>query len=172
MHHDWSPAGRHFRTVPDPHLASNTVVEGFFHLHTPAVSNIAPSQQWSAEQLAQIAHEQHLDFVLVLGDFIYADSPPYAGNCVQIFGESTKNLTQAQDGKRTIRIYDDCEIYNGWAGQDTNTDPTFQPANKAYKHYLGNANYDGPGKGKNYCWFWYGDFLYGTVVVIDIQTKV
>lgn len=170
-HHDRFPAVGRFRTVPDPRLASNTAEGGLFSFaytscikpgfpYSPLKS---PLHNEGAEQLAEIAHERHLDFVLFLGDFIYADSPFYAGNRVEDYWRKYRQSYASPGWKkllqsiRTIHIYDDHEIYNDWAGQDNDADPTFQPANKAYKHYLGDANYDGPGKGENYYWFRHGD---------------
>lgn len=52
-------------------------------------------------------------------------------------------------------MYDDHEVFNDFSSSES--DPRFAPANSAFHHYLGEANYDPSIPGANYFDFQYGD---------------
>lgn len=116
-----------------------------------------------AEQLADWSRKLKLDFILFLGDFIYVDSPIYLGNSIQNYWRKYRQSFASFGWKKimqftpTFHIYDDHEILNDWAGKGNDTNVIFQPANRAYRDYLGDSNFDGSGDGSNYYWFRYGD---------------
>jgi len=162
----------HFQTAPDSSKLSHPKADGgsFTFAYSSCIKPGFPYNPLrnplhndGAEQLAEIARKLKLDFVIFLGDFIYIDSPIYLGNSIHHYWRkyrqsfSTLGWRKLMQYTRTIHIYDDHEIYNDWAGKGNDTNEIFEPANKAYRDYLGEGNFDGPGKGENYYWFRYGD---------------
>ncbi|PLW21230.1 hypothetical protein PCANC_05410 [Puccinia coronata f. sp. avenae] len=170
-HPSFGPVG-HFQTAPDSSRMSHPKADGgsFTFAYSSCIKPGFPYNPLrnqlhndGAEQLAELARKLKLDFVLFLGDFIYIDSPIYLGNSIHNYWRkyrqsfSTLGWRKLMQFTRTIHIYDDHEIYNDWAGKGNDTNEIFEPANKAYRNYLGAGNFDGPGKGENYYWFRYGD---------------
>ncbi|OAV88694.1 hypothetical protein PTTG_07799 [Puccinia triticina 1-1 BBBD Race 1] len=170
--HPFFDAVGHFQTAPDSSNLSNPKADGgsFTFAYSSCIKPGFPYNPFrnqlhndGAEQLAEMARKLKLDFVLFLGDFIYIDSPIYLGNSIHHYWRkyrqsfSTPGWRKLIQFTRTIHIYDDHEIYNDWAGNGNDTNEIFEPANKAYRDYLGEGNFDGPGKGENYYWFRYGD---------------
>ncbi|KAG0149487.1 hypothetical protein CROQUDRAFT_39774 [Cronartium quercuum f. sp. fusiforme G11] len=167
-HHERFPTVGRFKTVPDSRLVTDGSQFTFGHTSCikpgfPYNPLRPPLHNDGAEQLAEVAHDHNLDFILFLGDFIYADAPYHAGSRVKDYWRKYRQSYASAGWKklmqsvRTIHIYDDHEIFNDWAGQNNDHHPIFASANEAYNHYLGSANYDGPGSGENYYWFRHGD---------------
>ncbi|EFP91738.2 hypothetical protein PGT21_019666 [Puccinia graminis f. sp. tritici] len=170
--HPYFDSVGHFQTAPDSSKLSDPRADGgsFTFAYSSCIKPGFPYNPFrnqlhndGAEQLAEQARKLKLDFVLFLGDFIYIDSPIYLGNSIRHYWRkyrqslSTTGWRKLMQFTRTIHIYDDHEIYNDWAGKGNDTNEIFEPANKAYRDYLGEGNFDGPGKGENYYWFRYGD---------------
>ncbi|MBW0491633.1 hypothetical protein O181_031348 [Austropuccinia psidii MF-1] len=170
--HQLFPTVGHFKTAPDSSLLSASKSDGgsFTFAYTSCIKPGFPYNPFrhplhndGANQLGEFASSQKIDFVLFLGDFIYADAPFYPGHALKHYWRKYRQSFAAEGWKkvmkstRTMHIYDDHEILNDWAGQGNDTNETFQPANLAYQHYLGAANFDGPGNGENYYWFRHGD---------------
>lgn len=162
----------HFKTAPDTTLLSNPKSDGgsFTFAYSSCIKPGFPYNPLrhplhndGAEILSDFVKALNLDFVLLLGDFIYADSPIYLGSSIKNYWKKYRQSFATHGWKkiiqftRTIHIYDDHEIFNDWAGNGNDTNEIFKPANKAYSDYLGSGNYEGPGSGKNYYWFRYGD---------------
>jgi len=101
--------------------------------------------------LAALAREKDLDFVLQLGDYIYADvafPPPYGvrrdpnqvATSLQQFRDkyalyrTDRDLQAAQAATAWINLWDDHEVQNNWAGGDPaggEVTSAFDPARKA-----------------------------------------
>lgn len=60
----------------------------------------SPLHNDGADELAEVAHERNLDFVLFLGDFIYADSPFYPGKRVENYWRKYRQSYAAAGWKK------------------------------------------------------------------------
>ncbi|KAJ1985252.1 hypothetical protein H4R33_004115 [Dimargaris cristalligena] len=93
-----------------------------------------------------------IEFMLFLGDFIYADVPYFFGPALEDYRRLYRQVYSDPDALPylqkipTIHIYDDHEILNDWDRRDA-----FPMSNalRAYEEYNGWANPDAPGQGKN-----------------------
>ncbi|KAF8590013.1 hypothetical protein K439DRAFT_1382603 [Ramaria rubella] len=106
------------------------------------------------------------EFMLLLGDFVYAEVPWYGGNDVEGYRRlyrrayASPSFRKVYERLPIFNIYDDHEIFNNFAGQgDILTEP-FPNASSAYYAYNGQANYDPIMKGGHYYEFRYGDVAY------------
>ncbi|PVV04916.1 hypothetical protein BB560_000573 [Smittium megazygosporum] len=104
-----------------------------------------------------------LDFVMFLGDFIYADSPYFFGSEVEKFRRLYRQVYSVGDtmelAKKSpmLHIYDDHEILDNWDNQNQHP---YGNAIKAYWEYNGAANPDPPSSDALYYNFTYGNVAF------------
>ncbi|KAH7103806.1 PhoD-like phosphatase-domain-containing protein [Auriculariales sp. MPI-PUGE-AT-0066] len=101
------------------------------------------------------------EFMLFLGDFIYADVPwgsqtldHYRRLYRRMF--ASPSLRKVYERLPIFTIYDDHEIVNNFAGNNNETKEPWVNASTAYHNYLGSVNYDSR-RGHTHYEFRYGD---------------
>ncbi|CCM06092.1 uncharacterized protein FIBRA_08339 [Fibroporia radiculosa] len=103
------------------------------------------------------------EFMLMLGDFIYADVPWYFGDDKEAYRRLYRRNYQSDSFRRVyehlpiFHLYDDHEIINNFAGYGNDSAPPFPSANDAYTLYNAQSNHDSAGESQNYYEFQYGD---------------
>ncbi|KAH9977249.1 PhoD-like phosphatase-domain-containing protein [Lactifluus volemus] len=111
------------------------------------------------------------EFMLFLGDFIYADVPIYHGDSTHAYRRlyrrnyNSPSFRKVYERLPIIHAYDDHEIINNYVGQSNDT-PPFANANDAFRIYNANGNYDPHVPGHNYF-----DFRYGDVAFFVMDTR-
>ncbi|KAI0350094.1 hypothetical protein OH77DRAFT_1431373 [Trametes cingulata] len=103
------------------------------------------------------------EFMLFLGDFIYADVPAYFGDDKEAYRRlyrrnyNSPSFRKVYERLPIIHTYDDHEIINNYAGKGNVSLPPFPNATNAFELYNAEANYDPVEKGQYYYDFRYGD---------------
>ncbi|KAI0373348.1 hypothetical protein BV20DRAFT_963192 [Pilatotrama ljubarskyi] len=103
------------------------------------------------------------EFMVFLGDFIYADVPAYFGDDKEAYRRLYRRNYNSPSFRRVyerlpiIHTYDDHEIINNYAGQGNASLPPFPNATNAFELYNAEANYDPIENGQYYYDFRYGD---------------
>ncbi|KAI9456226.1 PhoD-like phosphatase-domain-containing protein [Lactarius psammicola] len=116
-------------------------------------------------------HAAPTEFMLFLGDFIYADVPTYHGDSIQAYRRlyrrnyNSPSFRKIYERLPIIHTYDDHEIINNYAGQSNDT-PPFVNADDAFRIYNGGGNYDSRVPGEHY-----HDFRYGDVAFFVMDTR-
>ncbi|KAI0003310.1 PhoD-like phosphatase-domain-containing protein [Russula compacta] len=111
------------------------------------------------------------EFMLFLGDFIYADLPIYHGDSKHAYRRLYRRNYNSPSFRKVferlplIHTYDDHEFINNYIGQSNDT-PPFANAEDAFRIYNGDANYDPRGPGLHYF-----DFRYGDVAFFVMDTR-
>ncbi|OMJ24636.1 Alkaline phosphatase D [Smittium culicis] len=111
-----------------------------------------------------------LDFIMFLGDFIYADCPFYYGSSLEEYRRLYRQVYTAEDTKNLVtktpmyHIYDDHEIVDNW---DKTQNPPYGNAIKAYWEYNGSPN---PVTDINNNAFYY-NFTYGNIAFYVFDTR-
>ncbi|KAJ1983989.1 hypothetical protein H4R34_000949 [Dimargaris verticillata] len=109
----------------------------------------SPMRQSNVPGFANLA-QQTMEFLIFLGDFIYADVPYFAGPAKAIYRRLYRQVYHDPDTIRyaqripTVHIYDDHEILNNWDQHDAAPMPN---ALTAFEEYHGSANPDSPDLG-------------------------
>lgn len=146
-------APQYFRTTQDPKLARHSGS----HFTFAASSCIKPGWPYvpfqdhthikGAGELADRISRDRIEFLMFMGDFIYADAPSkvhsqaaYAKKYRQTF--ASPEYRRVYEKIPTYHIYDDHEIVNDYAGEGNDSSPFFQLANPAYTAYLASGNPD------------------------------
>lgn len=157
-----APGPESFKTFPDPGTSSRR------RLSFAATSCIKPGFPYDGpfadplrikgfDKLSQ--HADDLDFLLFLGDFIYADVPLMMGSDAETYRRqyrqtwASKSLQRASAILPMIFAYDDHEIKNNWASEQR--DPYDAAISSSWDLYAGAGNYDNAKK--SYFSFVYGD---------------
>ncbi|KAF8964137.1 PhoD-like phosphatase-domain-containing protein [Flammula alnicola] len=105
------------------------------------------------------------DFMLFLGDFIYADIPLYIGDDREAYRRLYRRNYQSPSFRKVyeqlpiFHAYDDHEFVNNYVGKSEDV-PPFVNASDAYNIYAGNANYDSSQPGQNFYDFQHGDVAF------------
>ncbi|KAI0029405.1 PhoD-like phosphatase-domain-containing protein [Vararia minispora EC-137] len=105
------------------------------------------------------------EFMLFLGDFIYADVPWYFGDDREEYRRMYRRVYNSPSFRKVyeklpiLHEYDDHEIINNYEGKSNDTGP-FINASDAFTIYQGNANYAPLEIGQHYYAFRYGDIAY------------
>lgn len=105
------------------------------------------------------------EFMLFLGDFIYADVPVYHGDSKQAYRRLYRRNYNSPSFRKiferlpVIHAYDDHEIINNYVGQSNDT-PPFANAEDAFRIYNADGNYEPRVPGQHYYDFRYGDVAY------------
>ncbi|KAI0747693.1 PhoD-like phosphatase-domain-containing protein [Daedaleopsis nitida] len=127
-------------TVPIPEPVSPPVAPA------PAEKSIAPTE-----------------FMIFLGDFIYADVPVYYGDDKEAYRRfyrrnyNSPSFRKVYERLPIFHTYDDHEIINNYVGQGNDSQSPFPSASDAFQLYNAEANFDSPHEGQYYYDFRYGD---------------
>ncbi|XP_006458395.1 hypothetical protein AGABI2DRAFT_65139 [Agaricus bisporus var. bisporus H97] len=192
-----------FSTFPDSRLAgggvfrflvSSCVTPNFPYrgpLHRKAIPgfellaqslNLAPVSSSSQETQLGHARQSPVDFLLFLGDFIYADVPVYIGDKREayrrLYRRNYQNvgfrsiyehirkssfpkisliIAQISYATAIFHTYDDHEIINNYMGEENDLKPPYPNAADAFRLYNANANYGSIDDGQFYYDFRRGD---------------
>ncbi|EKM55819.1 uncharacterized protein PHACADRAFT_256707 [Phanerochaete carnosa HHB-10118-sp] len=113
-----------------------------------------------------------VEFMLFLGDFIYADVPMYFGDNVESYRRLYRRNYQSPSMRKVyeklpmFHTYDDHEIINNYVGQGNDSTVPFKSADNAFRLYNANANFDPPEPDAHYY-----DFRYGDVAFFVMDTR-
>ncbi|KAK7023800.1 alkaline phosphatase D [Favolaschia claudopus] len=162
-----------FRTFPDSRLstgsrfrfvASSCVIPNFpylpFHARTIRGFDLLANYLYPAT--APIDPIPPVEFMLFLGDFIYADVPTYTGDSKEAYRRLYRRNYQSKSFKKIyerlpiFHTYDDHEFKNNYIGFGNDSQPPFPSASDAFKIYNADANYDSVGD-QHYYSFRYDD---------------
>ncbi|ORX92338.1 Metallo-dependent phosphatase [Basidiobolus meristosporus CBS 931.73] len=108
----------------------------------------------------RVMRQHEMDFMILLGDFIYADVPYYFGPQIDDYRRLYREIYADQDFASIYRkvpiynTYDDHEVLNNWNFQER---PPMGNAMVAYNEYQGMPNPDPLEKETAYYSFSYGD---------------
>ncbi|KAJ6611777.1 PhoD-like phosphatase-domain-containing protein [Mycena sp. CBHHK59/15] len=152
-------AGSHFRFVVSSCITPNfpyvpfqgRTIKGFDLLARYLFPDTAPAEPVPPAE-----------FLLFLGDFIYADVPTYIGDNKEAYRRLYRRNYQSKSFKKVyerlpiLHTYDDHEIKNNFAGNGNDSTPPFPSASDAFKIYNADANYDSLAD-RHYYSFRYGD---------------
>ncbi|KAF8652699.1 hypothetical protein AX16_004203 [Volvariella volvacea WC 439] len=169
------PGGNHFRFLATSCVTPNhpyngphyrNVIRGFdlmadylFQEHTIDAS--ADAQQFQNE--VQATALPPAEFLLFLGDFIYADVPVYIGDNKEAYRRLYRRNYKSPSFRRIyerlpiFHAYDDHEFINNFAGAGNDSVPPFPSASNAYTLYNSEPNFDSSAAGQHYYEFQYGD---------------
>ncbi|KAH9063672.1 PhoD-like phosphatase-domain-containing protein [Lactarius deliciosus] len=131
------------------------------NLSVSAVQDVIPATE----------HAVPTEFMLFLGDFVYADVPAYHGDSTHAYRRlyrrnyNSPSFRKIYERLPIIHTYDDHEIINNYAGQSNDT-PPFVNADDAFRIYNGGGNYDSHTPGEHY-----HDFRYGDVAFFVMDTR-
>ncbi|TDL25073.1 hypothetical protein BD410DRAFT_785858 [Rickenella mellea] len=106
------------------------------------------------------------EFMLFLGDFIYADVPFYFGDDKETYRRlyrrnyASSSFRKVYEQLPIYHIYDDHEIINNFGGHSNDSTPPFPSASSAYSIYQASANYDSHISGHHFYNFRYGDIAF------------
>ncbi|TBU46997.1 PhoD-like phosphatase-domain-containing protein [Dichomitus squalens] len=112
------------------------------------------------------------EFMVFMGDFIYADVPVYFGNDIEAYRRlyrrnyNSPSFRKVYERLPIFHTYDDHEIINNFVGQGNSSQEPFPNAADAFSLYNANANYDSPAEGQ-----YYYDFRYGDAAFFVLDTR-
>ncbi|TIC74686.1 Metallo-dependent phosphatase [Wallemia mellicola] len=119
--------------------------------------------------LAEHIKKHTMDFMIFLGDFIYADIPLSIGTSPENYWRKYRQ-TMSSDSFRKVyeqlpfyHMYDDHEIANNYAGQDNLNVSPYREAMIAWKAYNSAGNPDALTPNHSYFSFDYGDVAFFTL---------
>ncbi|KAG8693905.1 hypothetical protein FRC08_008819 [Ceratobasidium sp. 394] len=104
-----------------------------------------------------------VEFLMFMGDFIYADVPYYFGDTLQAYWRLYRRVYASKSFRRiyerlpVYNIYDDHEFKNNFGADGNDSTPPYPNASNAYDIYNGQANPDSKTGGDYYYDFRYGD---------------
>ncbi|KAH8108215.1 PhoD-like phosphatase-domain-containing protein [Cristinia sonorae] len=113
-----------------------------------------------------------VEFMLFLGDFIYADVPLYFGDDQNMYQQFYRRNYQSPSFRKIyerlpiFHTYDDHDIKNNYIGQGNDSKSPFANASNAYRLYNADANYDSMHNDSHYY-----DFRYGDVAFFVLDTR-
>ncbi|KAJ2002888.1 hypothetical protein GGI04_003162, partial [Coemansia thaxteri] len=156
-----------FKTAPAPshparlRFATGSCIKPNF----PYTPTLSPDIQGFKSMLD---HSQTLDFVMFLGDFIYADLPLYFGSAVEDYRRLYRQVYRTPSARSlmhkvpTVHVYDDHEILNNWHDGDV---APMGSALVAYNEYNGLPNPPSP---PNHAYY---NFTYGDIAFYAWDTR-
>ncbi|KAF8311551.1 hypothetical protein DL93DRAFT_2060834 [Clavulina sp. PMI_390] len=159
-------------------LASSVVEAVTAPTSTPAVVSAIPTAV--PEVLtAETSEEVETEFMILLGDFIYADVPRKPRDDKELFRSAYREVYASDDFRNvyerlpTFNIYDDHEISNDYNGYSNESTYIWANASSAWYTYQGQANYDSTvaTKDANGNKPFYFDFSYGDVAFFVLDTR-
>ncbi|CAE6441319.1 unnamed protein product [Rhizoctonia solani] len=113
-----------------------------------------------------------IEFLMMMGDFIYADVPYYFGDTVQAYRRLYRRVYASKSFRRiyerlpTYNIYDDHEFINNFGANGNDSNSPYLNASQAYEIYNGQANPDAKEKG-----VYYYDFRHGDTAFFVMDTR-
>ncbi|KAG8690175.1 hypothetical protein FRC11_013324 [Ceratobasidium sp. 423] len=164
---------------PEPIPAQDEVSESI--PSTSAVVEVTPSPvddaqvplaSTEASPAAPPSKSTPIEFLMMMGDFIYADVPYYFGDTVQAYRRlyrrvyASKSFRKVYERLPTYNIYDDHEFINNFGANGDDSTPPFLNASRAYEIYNGQANPDAKTEG-----VYYYDFRYGDTAFFVMDTR-
>lgn len=175
------PTGSHFRFLVSSCATPNfpyvpfhgRQIKGFDLLADylwPNVSDASVSENATAASNTSVALSTEevgpAEFMLFLGDFIYADVPMYFGDNLESYRRLYRRNYQSPSMRKVyeklpmFHTYDDHEIINNYVGQGNDSTPPFKSADNAFRLYNANANFDPLEPDAHYYEFRYGDVAF------------
>ncbi|KAF8682283.1 PhoD-like phosphatase [Rhizoctonia solani] len=113
-----------------------------------------------------------VEFLMMMGDFIYADVPYYFGDTIQAYRRLYRRVYASKSFRRiyerlpTYNIYDDHEFINNFGANGNDSSSPYLNASQAYEIYNGQANPDAKTKG-----VYYYDFRHGDTAFFVMDTR-
>jgi alkaline phosphatase D len=143
-------------------------------LDTSSSSEASGSAASTITSAPAIAHTSPppTEFLLFLGDFVYADVPFYFGDDKEAYRRLyrrnyiSKSFRKIYQRLPVFHTYDDHEIINNFQGLGNDSTPPFPNASDAFKLYNSNGNYESTQKDQ-----YYYDFRYGDVAFFVMDTR-
>ncbi|TFY64442.1 hypothetical protein EVJ58_g2610 [Rhodofomes roseus] len=132
----------------------------------------APVFSANAQTVDPVASKAPTEFMIFMGDFIYADVPIYYGDDKEAYRRLYRRNYQSPSFRKVyerlpfIHTYDDHEIINNYAGHSNDSSPPFANANDAFALYNAQGNYDSSQQGEHYY-----DFRHGDVAFFVMDTR-
>lgn len=175
------PTGSHFRFLVSSCATPNfpyvpfhgRQIKGFDLLADylwPNVSDASVPENATAASNTSVALSTEevgpAEFMLFLGDFIYADVPMYFGDNLESYRRLYRRNYQSPSMRKVyeklpmFHTYDDHEIINNYVGQGNDSTPPFKSADNAFRLYNANANFDPLEPDAHYYEFRYGDVAF------------
>ncbi|KAI0340220.1 hypothetical protein BDW22DRAFT_450134 [Trametopsis cervina] len=121
----------------------------------------ATSEESSSDSLDPPA-----EFLMFLGDFIYADVPFYFGDDAEHYRRLYRRNYQSESFRKVyerlpiFHTYDDHEIINNYMGAGNDSTPPFASANDAFRLYNSQSNYEPAEPEQQYYHFRYADVAF------------
>ncbi|KAF7440880.1 hypothetical protein PC9H_001229 [Pleurotus ostreatus] len=112
-----------------------------------------------------------MEFMLFLGDFIYADVPVFIGDTKEAYRRLYRRNYQSSSFRKIyekfpiFHAYDDHEILNNYAGKGNDSMPPFPSASDAFKIYNADGNYNTTPHEHHY------EFRYADVAFFVMDTR-
>ncbi|EPQ58515.1 hypothetical protein GLOTRDRAFT_91906 [Gloeophyllum trabeum ATCC 11539] len=160
-------------TTSSSEPAISTAISVVSSLVSPSPS---PSASPSLSEATDSPEGVPVEFMLFLGDFIYADVPVYFGDSEEAYRRLYRRTYNSPSFRKVyeklqaisaiFHVYDDHEIINNFAGQGSDSIDPYPTAARAYETYLAAANYESAGNDK-----YYYDFRYGDVAFFVMDTR-
>ncbi|CAE6535837.1 unnamed protein product [Rhizoctonia solani] len=138
----------------------------------PAEYEQVPLVSTEASPTAPPSKSTPIEFLMMMGDFIYADVPYYFGDTVQAYRRLYRRVYASKSFKKiyerlpTYNIYDDHEFINNFGANGNDLTSPYLNASRAYEIYNGQANPDAKTKG-----VYYYDFRYGDTAFFVMDTR-
>ncbi|KAH9951414.1 PhoD-like phosphatase-domain-containing protein [Amylocystis lapponica] len=158
-----APAPLTEASITDAESAGTTSADDV-PLSTPSTSTIAAPVPTRVEPPTE--------FMIFMGDFIYADVPLYFGDDQESYRRLYRRNYQSDSFRKVyerlpiFHTYDDHEIINNYAGASNDSQAPFPNASDAFRLYNADANYDSAAEGQHYY-----DFRYGDVAFFVMDTR-
>ncbi|CAE6455989.1 unnamed protein product [Rhizoctonia solani] len=163
-----SPEPTH-EEVPEPTTPTYTVIDAtpspLDNEQVPLVSTEVPPE-------APSKPAPMIEFLMMMGDFIYADVPYYFGDTIQAYRRLYRRVYASKSFRRiyerlpTYNIYDDHEFINNFGANGNDSNSPYLNASQAYEIYNGQANPDAKTNG-----VYYYDFRYGDTAFFVMDTR-
>ncbi|KAF8078218.1 PhoD-like phosphatase-domain-containing protein [Lyophyllum atratum] len=190
---DYPTSPLRFHTFPDPRLSTGThfkfvvssciypnfpyrgplhrrSIKGFDlladYLYPPSIETSSqPSEDTDlpTTPVASLDASPKVEFMLFLGDFIYADVPVYIGDDKEAYRRlyrrnyASSSFRKVYERLPLFHAYDDHEFINNFGASGNDSTPPYINASSAYRLYNSNANFDPVKPGEHYYEFQYGD---------------
>ncbi|TFK72587.1 hypothetical protein BDN72DRAFT_836149 [Pluteus cervinus] len=192
------PKPLRFKTFPDPRLgrgsqfrfiASSCITPNFPYGGPTERKTIhgfdLMSEYLDPHSTKDVSPAPPMEFILFLGDFIYADVPIYWGNAKEAYRRLYRRNYQSPSFRKVyekypiVHAYDDHEIINNFSGEGNSSLQPYENAEHAFNLYNGEPNYSPFSPGHHYYNFSYGDtafFImdtrrYRSAPVDDLSTR-
>ncbi|PPQ90134.1 hypothetical protein CVT25_012303 [Psilocybe cyanescens] len=135
------------------------------YLHSARQPLVQESLSLNDTAAHNLTQPSPIEFLLFLGDFIYADVPTYIGDDQEAYRRLYRRNYASPSFKKVYEqlpifyAYDDHEFVNNYGGNSLDV-PPFENASNAYNIYAGNTNYDPIHPGENFYDFQHGDVAF------------